>query len=265
MRHRARQVCIQNVILTAVLLAGAGGCSLGTGASPASFGPADSETPVAKRPLPEIPPAPHRFEFAGTDESGHVRPKSAGETTPVGITRTVKPAAFTTDQIGALRHAAEANARVAAILGDRWTFIEADRLIAQGKASFGCCTESLRQARLLYFSYSQNVAVEVEMQDTTVIAVSRREGYIPPEGDQDVRKAVELARGDRRLSGKVGGLEGHGIMMEPKEGIIWNDPGYGHRVMWVTFSQGQDGDPKFWAVVDLTADKVLDAGAEPPR
>ena len=265
MRHRAKRLCIQNVILAAALLAGMGGCSLGTGASPSSFGPADAETPVAKRPLPEIPPVPHRFEFSGLDESGHVRPKTAGATSPMGVGRTVSPAAFTTDQIAALRQAAEANPRVAAMLGDRWAFIEADRLMAQGKASFGCCTESFRQARLLYFSYSHNVTVEVQMQDTTVIAVSRREGYIPPEGDQDVQKAVELARGDRRLSGKVAGLEGHGIMMEPKEGIIWDDPGYGHRVMWVTFSQGQDGDPKFWAVVDLTADKVLDAGAEPPR
>jgi hypothetical protein len=265
MRGRAKQVGSRHVILTGLLLVGGSGCSLGMGAAPALFGPADAETPVAKRPLPETPPVPHRLEFAGIDESGHVKPKTVGATAPAGITRTVSPAAFTTDQIGALRQAAEANPRVAAMLGERWTFVEADRLLAPGKASFGCCMESFRQARLLYFSYSHNVAVEVQMQDATVIAVSRREGYIPPEGDQDVRKAVELARGDRRLSGNVGGLEGHGIMMEPKEGIIWNDPGYGHRVMWVTFSQGQDGDPKFWAVVDLTADKVLDAGAEPPR
>jgi hypothetical protein len=248
-----------------MFLVGSVGCSLGTGASPASFGPADMETPVAKRPLPGTPPVPHRLEFAGIDESGHAKPKMAAAATPMGITRSASPTAFTTDEIGALRQAAEANPRVAAVLGDRWTFIEADRLTAEGKASFGCCSAAFHQARLLYFSYSNNVALEVHMKDTTVIAVSRREGYIPPEGEQDVRRAVELARGDSRLSGKVGGLEGHGIMMEPKEGVIWNDPGYGHRVMWVTFSHGQDGDPKFWAVVDLTADKVLDAGAEPPR
>jgi hypothetical protein len=264
MMHGVPQSCSRNVVIL-LALAGAGGCSFGTGASPATFGPADVETSVEKRPLPGTPPVPHRLEFAGTDEPGHVKPKTAAASAPMGITRTVRPTAFTTEQVDALRQAAEANPRVAALLGDRWAFIEADRIAAGGKASFGCCSTTVYHARLLYFSYAHNVAVEVQMKDTAVIAFSRREGYIPPEGDQDVRKAVDLARGDGRLSGKVAGLEGHGIMMEPKEGLIWNDPGYGHRVMWVTFSHGEDGDPKFWAIVDLTADKVLDAGAEPPR
>lgn len=252
-------------IILAVILATGGGCSLGTGSVPASFGPADAETPIAKAPLPDRPPLPHRVEFTGLDEAGHAKPKTSASVIAAAVTRTASPIAFTTDEIDALRQAAESNSRVVAMLGERWTFIEADRLAAEGKASFGCCTASFHQARLMYFSYSQNVAVEVQMKDTTVIAVSRREGYIPPEGEQDVRKAIDLARADSRLSGKVAGLEGHGIMMEPERGIIWNDPGYGHRVMWVTFSQGQDGDPKFWAVVDLTEDKVLEAGDEPPR
>ena len=252
------------MIVLAILICGSG-CSVGTGRSPSTFGPADVETPVAKQPLPGTPPVPHRLQFAGIDEAGHAKPKTAAAGASMELIRKVSPAAFTTDQIMELRQAAEASPRVAALLGDRWTFIEADRLVAEGKASFGCCSASIHQARLLYFSYTHNVAVEVLLKEMTVIAVSRREGYIPPEGDQDVQKAVELARGDSRLSGKVAGLEGHGIMMEPKQGMIWDDPGYGHRVMWVTFSHGQDGDPKFWAVVDLTDDKVLDAGAEPPR
>jgi hypothetical protein len=53
--------------------------------------------------------------------------------------------------------------------------------------------------------------------------------------------------------------------MHPDRGFFRNDPGYGHRIIWITFSQGQDGDPKYWAVVDLTEDTVLDAGEEPPR
>jgi hypothetical protein len=252
-------------MIVLALLTSGGGCSLGMGASPSTFGPADVETPVAKQSLAGTPPVPHRLQFAGLDEAGHAKPTTAAAGASMELIRKVSPAAFTTDQIAGLRQAAEASPRVAAMLGDRWTFVEADRLVAEGKASFGCCSTAFHQARLLYFSYSHNVAVEVQMKNATVIAVSRREGYIPPEGEQDVRKAVELARGDSRLSGKVAGLEGHGIMMEPKQGTIWNDPGYGHRVMWVTFSQGQDGDPKFWAIVDLTADKVLDAGAEPPR
>lgn len=254
-----------SVVLVMICLTG-GGCSLGTEATLAPFGPADPETPVVKKPLPGNPPAPHRLEFADVNDVGHVKPQAAAAaTTAASVKRTAGPVVFTAEQIGRLRQAAEANPRVGAMLGERWAFIEADRLFAEGKASFGCCRNAFEHARLLYFSYSRNTAVEVQMKDMTVTAVSRREGYIPPEGEQDVRHAADLARADDRLSGKVSGLEGHGIMMEPRRGVIWNDPGYGHRVMWVTFSQGLDGDPKFWAVVDLTDEKVLDAGEEPPR
>jgi hypothetical protein len=261
----AKQSLINGTIIFTALSIGGGGCSLGTRASPASFGPVDAETAVAKTPLPGQTPTPHRLEFTGTDEVGHVKPKTVAAASAAAVKRTPTPTAFSTEQVAAQRKAAETNPHVITMLGERWAFIEADRLSTEGKASFGCCAAPFRQSKLMYYSYSQNVAVEVQMKETTVIAVSRREGYIPPEGDQDVQRAVDLARADGRLSGKVTGLEGRGLMMEPDRGIIWNDPGYGHRVIWVTFSQGQDGDPRFWAVVDLTAEKVLDAGEEPRR
>ncbi len=103
------------------------------------------------------------------------------------------------------------------------------------------------------------------MKDTAVLQVSRNDGYLPPEGPQDVQRGIELARADARLAGKVQALQGHGLLMQPDRGFFRNDPGYEHRVIWITFSQGQDGDPKYWAQVDLTEDRVLDAGDEPPR
>lgn len=78
-------------------------------------------------------------------------------------------------------------------------------------------------------------------------------------------RGIELARADPRLAGKVQDLRGHGLLMQPDRGFFRNDPGYGHRVIWITFSQGVGGDPKYWAQVDLTDDRVLDAGEEPPR
>lgn len=98
-----------------------------------------------------------------------------------------------------------------------------------------------------------------------VLSVSRLEGYQPPEGRQDVQRGIELAKADPRLAGKVDQLQGHGLLMQPDRGFFRNDPGYAHRTIWITFSKGEDGDPKFWAVVDLTDDKVLEAGEEPPR
>jgi len=118
---------------------------------------------------------------------------------------------------------------------------------------------------LVYYSYSQNVAVEVRLKETAVLSVSPLEGYQPPEGQQDVQRGIELAKADQRLAGKVDQLQGHGLLMQPDRGFFRNEPGYAHRTIWITFSKGEDGDPKYWAVVDLTEDKVLEAGEEPPR
>jgi len=135
----------------------------------------------------------------------------------------------------------------------------------EGKLSYGCGRDAAGMTRLLYYSYSQNVAVEVRMKGENLLSASTLEGYLPPEGQDDVLRGIELAKADPRLAGKVDQLQGHGLLMQPDRGFFRNDPGYAHRTIWITFSEEQDGDPKYWAVVDLTDDKVLDAGEEPPR
>jgi hypothetical protein len=241
------------------------GCSLDTG-SRGPFGPEDPETAVQKTTLPDKVPASHVFQFTGDDTAGHHRPKMAGMVADAGVKRaTNEGAVLTSSEVAALRRAAEGDRRVAALLGKRWAFIDADRLPPEGKVSFGCCRDGSSMTRLAYYSYSQNVAVEVRMKDTNVLSVSRVEGYQPPEGQQDVQRGIELAKADPRLVGKVEQLQGHGLLMQPDRGFFRNDPGYAHRTIWITFSKGQDGDPKYWAVVDLTDDKVLEAGEEPPR
>ena len=241
------------------------GCSLDA-RSRGPFGPEDPETAVAKTPLPGRIPSPHVLEFTSDDAVGHLKPKMAGTTVEGVLARLPNAAAvLTQDEVNALRHAAESDPRVAALLGSRRGFVDAERLPPEGKMSFGCCRNTARLTRLLYYSYSNNVAVEARMKDTKVFSTARLEGYLPPEGPDDVRRGIELARADPRLAGKVQQLEGHGLLMQPDRGFFRNDPGYEHRVIWITFSQGQDGDPKYWAVVDLTEDKVLEAGAEPPR
>ena len=49
-----------------------------------------------------------------------------------------------------------------------------------GKVAFGCCRNQARLARITYFSYSHNVAIDVRMKDTAVLEASRYEGYLPP-------------------------------------------------------------------------------------
>lgn len=241
------------------------GCSLDAG-SRGPFGPEDPETLMQKTKLPEKPPSPHMLQFTGDDTAGHHKPKMVGAVSETAVKRSTNAVALlTANEVAALRKSAESDRRVAALLGSRWAFIDADRIPPEGKVTFGCCRETTGLVRLGYYSYSQNVAVEVRMKESDVLSVVRREGYQPPEGQQDVQRGIELAKADPRLVGKVEQLQGHGLLMQPDRGLFRNDPGYARRIIWITFSNGQDGDPKYWAVVDLTEDKVLEAGEEPPR
>ena len=241
------------------------GCSLDAG-SRGPFGPEDPENLVQKTKLPDKPPSPHVLQFTGDDTAGHHKPKMVGAVSETAVKRSTNAVAqLTTNEVAALRKAAESDRRVAALLGSRWAFIDADRIPPEDKVTFGCCRETTGLVRLVYYSYSQNVAVEVRMKETGVLSVAHLEGYQPPEGQQDVQRGIELAKADPRLAGKVEQLQGHGLLMQPDRGFFRNDPGFARRTIWITFSNGQDGDPKYWAVVDLTEDKVLEAGEEPPR
>ena len=250
---------------TLLLLIIGSGCSLDA-ASRGPFGPEDPETVIPKTPLPAQIPTRHILEFTADESVGHIKPKMTGTVIEASVMRSPNQAAVLSEaEIVAMRKSAEADPKVASLLGARWGFIDADLPPPDGKVAFGCCRSQSRLARLTYFSYSHNVAIDVRMRDTAVLQVSRNDGYLPPEGPQDVQRGIELARADARLAGKVQALQGHGLSMQPDRGFFKNDPGYEHRVIWITFSQGQDGDPKYWAQVDLTEDRVLDAGDEPPR
>jgi hypothetical protein len=130
---------------------------------------------------------------------------------------------------------------------------------------------------LTYYSYKNSVGIQVCLRGERVERVIRMpKGQEPPEGDEEIQDADTLARQHQNLKGKLDGLMPHGLLWEPHRGLIpggsdwftsWtpflNDPGFGNRVLLLTYSRGEEGDPQYWAIVDLTAQKVLDAGAEP--
>ncbi len=158
------------------------GCSLDAG-SRGPFGPEDPETPVRKITLPDKPPSPHVLQFTGDDTAGHHRPKMVGAGSDTAVKRSTNASAVLTEnEVAVLRKAAERDSRVTKLLGSRWAFIDADRMPPEGKISFGCCRDAAGLTRLVYYSYSQNIAVEVHMKETNVLSVSRLEGYQPPEG-----------------------------------------------------------------------------------
>ena len=91
-----------------------------------------------------------------------------------GVTRSPSPIMpLSVRDVASMRNAAEADPRVAALLGARWGFIDADVTPPKSKVSFGCCQINSRFTRLTYFSYSHNVAVDVRMKDGGVLEASR--------------------------------------------------------------------------------------------
>jgi hypothetical protein len=205
-RHRANW----RILLVLILISIGCGCSLDA-RSRGPFGPEDPQTAVPRTPLLSRISPPHVLEFTGDDVIGHMKPKMAGTVLDTSVRRSQNSSAtLTTAEVAALRKAAEGDARVTALLGSRWGFIDVDRLPPEGKVSFGCCRDTARLVRLIYYSYSNNVSVEVRMKETNVLSTARIERYLPREGPEDVQRGIELAKADPRLAGKVQPLEGHG-------------------------------------------------------
>lgn len=150
------------------------------------------------------------------------------------------------------------NSKVRQVLGSRYTVISATVTDPSAKHLSGCCTGMMPKHHLMFYSYTNDVAVDVEMKGGDVITIVQRDrSYLPPEGEEEMQQAIDLARKDSRIPGGLPQLDGHAILMQPGDGLLWNEPGYGHRVFWVTFSKGLSGNPEYWAVVDLSAQTVL--------
>lgn len=248
------------VIIPTLLLVCTGGCSSGPSRGP--FGPDDPETAVEKTPLPTVVPPVHRLQFDDAGNGELMRPRGSGQPGASMVVTSSAGAASDGAVIARLQAAALADPRVQAALGDRFRLIETDTVGPKSSIA-GCCPAPSRPSRLLFYSYSTNTSVEVLLREDRVIAVTPQPGYQPSETEEEVAEAVSLAKQDRRLAGKVDGLDGHGLLTQPARGWLWDDAGQGHRVIWVTFSKGREGRPLYGALVDLSARKVLSAREEP--
>lgn len=246
------------ILLFLLAVLSSGGCSLFSG--PRHHEEVRSpETAVPKMPLP-LPPQGivHRLEFNDPADGSRMTLKDRSDIKP---TDSVQGTGTMAEAGVDLQQKAQANTQVRNLLGTRYTLINMTVTDAGHTMSQGCCKSSPSKIQLTFFSYTNNLTVDVEMKGDTVANVRRREGYLPMEGGEEIQEATALARQDTRI-GALPDLEGHAILMQPGDGIFWNDPGYGHRVFWVTFSQGLTGNPQYWAVVDLSEEKVLKAGKE---
>lgn len=210
--------------------------------------------------LPEGPPEVAALAFAGP--GGGWPPSPSGREQVVFLTAEPRSGSLSDEAAEAILERVVVDEQVLAAVGARFAHLNTDSRAMVTKSQPADCAEPIG-ARLLFFSHSRNVAVEVNTLGTSVQTVADVAGYQPAEGPAEIDEAICLAREDPRLAGKVELLHGHAILLPS-----WGEqPGSDHRLMWVTFKEldvEHEVPALFTALVDLTDQRVLFARPEPP-
>lgn len=212
------------------------------------------------RTLPMTPPEFQRLEFTQRGEGWPPRPHGQQEVRRLHAQE--MPGALTDELERQVRDAVQRDPRVREMLGDRYVHIHTDAVIP-GKGIPADCSQPAG-IRLTFYSYGRNAAVEILTRGADVEGVSLRENYQPAEVEEEIREAICLARADCRLKGRVELLAASAILHHASA----EEPGQGHRTLWVTFMDPADIEDEkpalFSAAVDLVDRVVLVARPEPP-
>lgn len=175
-------------------------------------------------------------------------PKGYSQVTDPKSTLTVTPSPnmLNEQQIRDLRQRAEADARLKQALGIRYAFLSASRADIGDKSA----VTQKQDVRLVYFNYTTNRAVHVQLSTDTVKTVQvQPRGYQPPESGEEIKIAEEIVRRDSRYTEAVKGLPVRGILTPAPEG---------RRYIYLMFKKPQE-PAAFAATVDLTEGKIVTA------
>lgn len=120
-----------------------------------------------------------------------------------------------------------------------------------------------RSAVVVVFDYERNVAVEVALEDAgdglRVTSVDDA-AYHPAPSDEEIRRATEMARGDRRVAAQLSDeLEATAILVSDVE---QGDRHHGARRIEIGFGHPEERLPRIRALVDLTEERVLGVHAD---
>src|SRR5688572_17474874 len=132
------------VLLLLSILVGATGCP-------------PMESGRSQPALPDKVPEPPAIEFSRAGDEWPPRPQ--GRTNETTVPTTARPGAFTESMEASLRTAALQDARVRTALGERFGYVAAAE-VEPDKERPPSSTTAL-PVRLTFFSYANNVAVEV--------------------------------------------------------------------------------------------------------
>lgn len=203
--------------------------------------------------LPDKAPEVAKQDF--TDKSQGFPPKAKDRTNVSAVAVQELQTGLTDARAVQIRDAALQDAQVRNLLGARFAYITVDEIEPEKGQTLD--TSAGLITRVTFFSYTNNAAVYVRMNGQKVESSTRVDGFQPPEGREEIKAAVALASRDNNLANKLQGLTGRAILSYTPEG----QPGYGHRVMRVTFRNGDEDVPRYFAMVDLTDQRVLSTGA----
>ncbi|HEU4712578.1 MAG TPA: hypothetical protein VFS76_13480 [Pyrinomonadaceae bacterium] len=148
------------------------------------------------------------------------------------------------------KNTAEADPRVIDALGHRWEFIGVGTVVYKKR--------DRPDLRVVWYAYDTDQTVEVVVHDGgTKIRKVRIDSSQPPLTDGEQARANELVAAIGRLPGAC---DGKGLIVEETDP---GSPRYGHRLVDLCFNPDNTRLPRWWALVDLSTNELIDAGDIP--
>jgi len=136
------------------------------------------------------------------------------------------------------------------LMRTRWTLV--------GGAVRADAKEGEGHLLVVVYDYTHDVAVEARVDPATGKLLNVSEAvYQPPSADAEIAKATELAQADQRITAHVPDLTVMAIPLDPEASGV---AGSNHRVIEILFGCPQERLPRYRAVVDLSAERVVWAG-----
>jgi hypothetical protein len=112
---------------------------------------------------------------------------------------------------------------------------------------------------LTYYSYSNNYAVEVRIENRQVIKDEVMRGFQPPATTAEIDKAISIALENPEVRSAAGQLTAQGIVSYRKsEDREIQD----HRIIYVSFSKRENDNIEYFAYVDLIQNKIIEHGKD---
>jgi len=160
-----------------------------------------------------------------------------------------------TGVLGGVRETVLNNPQVRDSLGSEYREIEA--YLGDDKSS--------EVANLIFYNYATNetVGVKLDKDGSVITEVFSASSFQPNEHPQEVEDAISLASADLATNGfDLTDLQGTAMLAFPPVNEIesQNSHFYPQRMLYVTFGSGQGELPLYTALVDLSANSVVESG-----